>query len=103
MLELKRAFTHGTTHVLFKPEDFIARLAALVPRPRAHLLRYHGLFAPNAPGCRLIVKSSPTKLTHPQNTAVAPSHGADTVPAILRQQAAYFSYPLGIIDVQYAQ
>ena len=49
MLELKRAFTDGTTHVLFEPEDFIARLAALVPRPRAHLLRYHGLFAPNAP------------------------------------------------------
>ena len=28
MLELKRAFTDGTTHVLFEPEDFIARLAA---------------------------------------------------------------------------
>ena len=58
MLELKRAFTDGTNHVLFESEDFIARLAALVPRPRAHLLRYHGLFAPNAPKCRLIVKSS---------------------------------------------
>jgi hypothetical protein len=27
-----------------------ARLAALVPRPRAHLVRYHGLFAPIAQG-----------------------------------------------------
>ena len=26
----------------------MARLAALVPRPKAHLVRYHGLFAPNA-------------------------------------------------------
>ena len=51
VLELKRAFTDGTTHVLFEPEDFIARLAALAPRPRAHLVRYHGLFAPNAHGC----------------------------------------------------
>jgi hypothetical protein len=25
----------------------MARLAALVPRPKAHLVRYHGLFAPN--------------------------------------------------------
>jgi len=33
---------------LFEPLDFMARLAALVPRPRAHLVRYHGLFAPNA-------------------------------------------------------
>jgi len=48
--ELKHAFSDGTTHVLFEPQDFIARLAALVPRPRAHLIRYHGLFAPIAHG-----------------------------------------------------
>jgi hypothetical protein len=33
-------------HVIFEPEDFITRLAALVPAPRAHLMRYHGVFAP---------------------------------------------------------
>ena len=47
--ELKHPFSDGTTHVLFEPVDFIARLAALVPRPRAHLVRYHGLFAPVCP------------------------------------------------------
>lgn len=31
---LKRPFSDGTTHVTFTPEDFMARLAALVPRPR---------------------------------------------------------------------
>ena len=31
--ELKHPFSDGTTHVLFEPVDFIARLAALVPRP----------------------------------------------------------------------
>ena len=41
------AFHDGTTHVVLDPLDFIARLAALVPRPRAHLTRYHGVFAPN--------------------------------------------------------
>lgn len=46
--ELKHPFRDGTTHVLFEPLDFIARLAALVPRPRTHLIRYHGVFAPNA-------------------------------------------------------
>ena len=30
------------------PVDFIAKLAALVPPPRAHLTRFHGVFAPNA-------------------------------------------------------
>ncbi len=38
----------GTTHVLFGPLDFIARLAALVPRPRVNLTRYNGVFAPNS-------------------------------------------------------
>ena len=55
VLELKRAFRDGTTHVLFEPQDFIARLAALVPRPKAHLVRYHALFAPNARHRHLIV------------------------------------------------
>jgi hypothetical protein len=39
-------YRDGTTHVIFEPEDFIARLVALVPIPRAHLTRYHGVFAP---------------------------------------------------------
>jgi Putative transposase len=43
---LKTPYRDGTTHVIFEPEDFIARLAALVPKPRAHLTRYHGVFAP---------------------------------------------------------
>jgi hypothetical protein len=34
---LKTPYRNGTTHVIFEPEDFIARLAALVPKPRAHL------------------------------------------------------------------
>ncbi len=47
--QLKNPFRDGTTHVLFSPADFIARLAALVPRPRANLTRYHGVFAPSSP------------------------------------------------------
>ena len=31
----------------FDPVDFIARLAALVPKPRGNLTRYHGMLAPN--------------------------------------------------------
>ena len=43
---LKTPYRDGTTHVILEPEDFIARLVALVPKPRAHLTRYHGVFAP---------------------------------------------------------
>lgn len=31
-----------------RPLEFIQRLAALVPRPRLHLIRFHGVLAPNA-------------------------------------------------------
>ena len=33
---------------IFEPLDFIARLAALVPKPRVNLTRFHGVFAPNS-------------------------------------------------------
>jgi hypothetical protein len=44
---LKTPYRDGTTQVVFEPLDFIARLAALVPRPRVNLTRYHGVLAPN--------------------------------------------------------
>ena len=72
--ELKRPFRDGTTHVLFEPIDFIARLAALVPRPRAHLVRYHGVFAPNARHRRLIVPRHPrTHTPQGENTSEIPT------------------------------
>ena len=45
---LKTPYRDGTTHVILEPLDFIARLAALVPRPRVNLTRYHGVLAPNS-------------------------------------------------------
>jgi len=45
---LKTPYRNGTTHVYFNPLDFIARLAALVPKPRVNLTRFHGVFAPNS-------------------------------------------------------
>jgi hypothetical protein len=44
---LKTPYRDGTTHVIFEPLDFLARLASLVPRPRVNLTRFHGVFAPN--------------------------------------------------------
>ncbi|GHL51337.1 hypothetical protein ECZU29_61870 [Escherichia coli] len=49
--QLKTPYRDGTTHVIFEPLDFIARLAALVPKPRVNLTRFHGVFAQqSAPG-----------------------------------------------------
>ena len=39
LLALERPFRDGTGHLKFTPKDFMARLTALVPRPRANLTR----------------------------------------------------------------
>ena len=52
---LKSPFRDGTTHILFSPLDFLSKLAALVPKPRHNLVRYHGVFAPNSRMRQLIV------------------------------------------------
>ena len=46
--QLKTPYSDGTTHIIFEPLDFIAKLAALVPKPRVNLSRFHGVFAPNS-------------------------------------------------------
>jgi len=55
--QLKTLYNNGTTHVVFEPLDFLARLAALVPRPRVNLTRYHGVFAPNSAHRALVTRA----------------------------------------------
>ena len=38
---LKTPYRDGTTHILLEPLEFIARRAALVPKPRVNLSRFH--------------------------------------------------------------
>ena len=44
---LKTPYRDGTTQVAFEPVYFVARLAALIPKPRVNLTRYHGILVPN--------------------------------------------------------
>lgn len=48
MLRLKSAWRGATTHIKMSAQEFMQHLAALVPRPRLHLIRFHGVLAPNA-------------------------------------------------------
>ena len=65
VLKLKTPWRDGTTHLVMSALEFMQRLAALVPRPRLHLIRFgvritslrevsgpplreHGVLAPNA-------------------------------------------------------
>ena len=57
--ELKTPWRDGTTHLEMTPVDFLERLAALVPRPRLHLIRFHGILAPNAKLRSFVVPRAP--------------------------------------------
>ena len=48
LYRLKHRWRDGTTHVVFEPQQLVERLAALIPPPRFHGARYHGVFAPCA-------------------------------------------------------
>ena len=75
MLQLKSAWRDGTTHIKMSPLEFMQRLAALVPRPRLHLIRFHGVLAPNA-GLRAAIVPGP-----PQNTSEPADEHAHGAPA----------------------
>lgn len=61
-LKLKTPWRDGTTHLVMSPLEFMQRLAALVPRPRLHLIRFHGVLAPNAKlRSRVVPQGPPTQ------------------------------------------
>ena len=45
---LKKRWKDGTTHVVMTKQVLMERLCALVPKPRKHLVTYHGVLAPAA-------------------------------------------------------
>jgi len=76
---LKHPYSNGTTHFLFDPLDLLAKLAALVPRPRVNLTRYHGVFASNSKLRARLVPGKPRKkrtrkpdLSNPPNLTTQP-------------------------------
>ena len=79
--DVESPYRDGTTHILLEPLDFLARLASLVPPPRAHLTRYHGVFAPHAALRAAITPAFGTNLarrTPPMvDDRIVTSHAAD--------------------------
>ena len=54
-LQLKSSWSDGTTHLLFTPGEFLEKLAAIIPPPKSHLVRWGGVFAGNSPLRKKIV------------------------------------------------
>jgi hypothetical protein len=60
-----------------KPLDFIAKLAALVPKPRVNLTRFHGVLAPNSKHRVQVTPAKRGKGSKPK----APDEAQDQTPA----------------------
>ncbi len=65
---LKTPWRDGTTHVAMERRELLERLAPLIPPPRAHQVRYHGILAPCASGRDRIVPGRETKEPIPHAT-----------------------------------
>lgn len=68
--EMKRVWRDGTSAIVLQPLDLIARLCAMIPPPRFNMVRFHGVFAPNAKlRSEVVPKKEPRKLA--QHSAAA--------------------------------
>jgi hypothetical protein len=74
---LKRPFADGTEVLILEPCELLRRLAALVPPPRSHLVRYHGVFGPASAWRSQIVPRPPEGAAAP----CAPASAARPEPA----------------------
>src|SRR6266545_3266898 len=72
----------GSLWLVLTPDELVARLATLVPPPRVHAVRYHGVFAPNSKVRRRIVPqpASPPPPEQPAPTAAPVSASRGETP-----------------------
>jgi len=75
-LRLKTPWRDGTTHILMKRAELIERLVPLIPPPRAHQVRYHGILASSA---SLRARITPAQAT-PAADSVSPRSQTGTQP-----------------------
>jgi len=71
---LKTRWRDGTTHVLMERHELLERLAPLIPPPRAHQVRYHGLLAPCASGRDQVVPPMTGGAASAEEARGRPSH-----------------------------
>ena len=89
-LSLKTVWRDGTSQLLFEPIECLETLAAIIPRPAANLVVYHGLLAPHSRWRSQVVRYG---RPHPESTArhvdanprAAGTPGAWTWAALMRR------------------
>ena len=80
----KRPWRDGSVAVEYDPVDFIGKLAALVPRPRTNLVRYHGCLAAHSSIRAYAVKDGrgpPPSAAELERTAITASEPTAELPS----------------------
>jgi hypothetical protein len=66
---VKRSYAGAPAHIVLEPLELLRKLSVLIPPPRRHQIRYHGVFAPNSNFREHIVPrvpaDEPTKMANP--------------------------------------
>jgi hypothetical protein len=79
-LRLKTRWRDGTTHILMERNELLERLVPLIPPPRAHQVRYHGVLAPCASARDRIVLGPRPPLAAAEVQAPLPEKQPDPAP-----------------------
>jgi hypothetical protein len=92
----------GRTHRIMMPMEFMARLAALIPRPRIPLVRYHGVFAPRSSWRRLVTPKPPADAAKPKPCVAAASASPAPAPASASPTAASLAHAPRVVPTSAA-
>ena len=82
----KKKWSDGTHAVLFSPMEFIEKLVALIPPPRIHLARFHGVLAPNANWRSQVV---PSQVVIPDGLGANATQGPDAIPPARKKRLSW--------------
>ncbi len=100
-IALKRPWSDGTTHVSMSVRTFLTRLAALVPRPRAHTTLYFGVLASHAKQrARVVPTSSPRARAQDSSWAALMRHAFGIDPLSCRRCRARMRFVNVVFDAR---
>ena len=88
-LKLKKAYTDGTTHYEFTPDQFIKRLIALIPPPRQNFIRYFGVFGARHKKRREITALARPKKEKKKKIATYRTPWADLLKRVFKYEVSY--------------
>ena len=96
-LKLRKPYYTGQTEIVLEPVAFLRRLAAILPPPRFHLTRFHGIFSSHhsrRPQLRaLLPQAKPARVTQADGEAA----GTDAASDALLKLPPHKRYPYSVL------